>query len=79
MPGVRPVLAHVLLSVVESFYSLALPHPGQEVPSEDVPSAGPEDSPAVFEAAAEASGIVVTVVVDGGPLATLQWTQDFKF
>ena len=71
MPPVPPVLADVLLSVVESFDSLALPHSRPEFPSEDIPSAGPEDSPAVFEAAAESSGVVVTVVVDCGTLATL--------
>ena len=71
VPSVCPVLADVFLSVVESLDSLPLPDAGPELPGEDVTGTGPEHPPAVLEAAAEASGVVVAVVVDSRPFPTL--------
>ena len=72
MPSVSTVLSHIFLSVGISFNSLSLPQAGSELPSEDITRAGPEHSPAVFEAPAELSCIVVAVIVEGGPLPALQ-------
>ena len=73
MPSVCPVLPDVFLSVVEGLDSLPLPDAGPELPGEDVTGAGPEHPPAVLEAAAEASCVVVAVVVDGGSFPALHY------